>query len=198
MRRGGAWMPKMRREDLAWYKGCGWRRRRQRLACCEAAGRFHAPNSGGGWEQRGQYVVQATGPARVQRQRFRRWPECARGDNGDHIVLQWFEMKWKKEKEKEKLILELSGLGGAGLLCASGGHGGADEVEFGAGEPRGMCRRMQRGSQCEREGRCTRWRGLHCLVRGEREKKILMSVFFLGGTSRDSDGGGEARLPPRG
>ena len=30
------------------------------------------------------------------------------------------------------------------------------------------------------------------------KKKYSSQFFFLGGTSRDSDGGGEARVPPRG
>jgi len=29
---------------------------------------------------------------------------CA-GDDGGHIVLQWFKMKWKNEKEKRKTYL---------------------------------------------------------------------------------------------
>ncbi len=58
------------------------------------------------------------------------------------------------------------------------------------------------GHQCEHEGRRMRqlasivW--LHCLVGGKRKKKILISVFFLGGTGGNRDSGEMACVPLRG
>ncbi len=47
------------------------------------------------------------------------------GDDGNHIVLQWFEMKWKKEKEKRKTYLGVKWVGlGRASVCEWQAQGG--------------------------------------------------------------------------
>ncbi len=72
-------------------RGGGWRRRR--LACCKEVERFCALNSGGGVGATGSVCCAGDGAGAGATAAVRQWPECAREDDGDRIVLQRFEMK---------------------------------------------------------------------------------------------------------
>ena len=71
-------------------------------------------------------------------------------------------------------------------------------MEFGAGEPRGVRRGVQRGGRCEREGGVCDGVSAIVWLEAKGKKKKLISVFFLGGTSGNRDGGGVAHVPLQG